>query len=146
MPGEAVFSGSVITGVAVQDSVVVAVGFNELEDGSGIVGHAWWSPSAGPWSQADIVGLTDAPSGIATPGGFLATGGLYGGCLSGLWSSTDGRAWSCDPPAAGFNWIEPTVVAAFDTVEIAPGAWFSGATPESTAPPESSAFFYRPLP
>ena len=147
VPGDATFGGASLTGVAVHGGVAVVVGATDNADLTGFLGQAWWSSSGGPWMRAAIEGVTDLPIVAATPDGFLATGGLTGGCLGGIWSSTDGRAWVCDAPAAGFDGLQPVVVAAADSIEVAITAWHGGNTPgiEATPPPGVGAIWYRLL-
>jgi hypothetical protein len=137
------FENASVTGLVVRDGVIVVVGFSDADDLSGFVGQAWWSASGEQWAGADFEGAAFAHSVTATPRGFLVTGGVSPGCLGGIYSSTDGRAWRCDAPVAGFNWLEPVAIASSDTVEVAIGEWFNGKTPEDPPPAETRAIWYR---
>jgi hypothetical protein len=146
--GDAIFADANLTAVAVHDDLAVVLGVTDTEDLGAFIGHAWWSSSGGPWSPGTIDGVIDFPAVTTTPTGFIATGGVDGGCPGGIWSSTAGRAWACDGPAAGFGGIDPVAVAASASVEIAIGAWFGGNTPgfEASAPPGVGRIWYRRLP
>jgi hypothetical protein len=56
-----------------------------------------------------------------TPDGFLAAGVSTGGCLGGLWASSDGRGWRCVALDPAFTGFDASAVAASATVEIAAG-------------------------
>lgn len=146
--GDAIFAYANLTAVAMHDGVAVVLGATESEADGALMGHAWWSSGGSPWSAGTIDGVTDYPTVNATQTGFIGTGGVDGVCAGGIWSSTDGRAWACDGPAAGFSGIHPVAVAASSTVEVAMGVWFGGNTPgfNATAPPGVGRFWYRSLP
>jgi hypothetical protein len=139
-----------MTGVAAGHGVVVAVG-NEGNGGAhGPAARAWWSTDGLTWAPADgdhflsggeiDVRLTSV---TVTPDGFLAAGFSTGGCLGGLWVSTDGRAWRCvalDPAFAGFR---PSAAAASSSVEVAVGLEASTNPPPAGFP---GAVWRRTLP
>ena len=117
-----------MAGITAAHGVVVAVGYEGNGGAHGPAARAWWSKDGLAWALADgdhflsggeiDVRLTSV---TVTPDGFLAAGFSSGGCVGGLWASSDGRAWRCvglDPAFAGFT---SYAVAASTSVEVAVG-------------------------
>jgi hypothetical protein len=96
--------------------------------------RAWWSAGGRTWSKATVDKAKDgqAFSVAATPDRFLATG-PSGGCLGGIWATTDGRAWQCEASDARFEGFGPYAAAASDAVEVAVGLTSSGEAPSGAA-------------
>lgn len=117
-----------MSGVTAAHGVVVAVGYEGNGGAHGPAARAWWSTDGLTWALADgdnflsggeiEVRLTSV---TVAPDGFLAAGFSSGGCVGGLWTSSDGRAWRCvalDPAFAGFT---NYAAAASTSVEVAVG-------------------------
>lgn len=132
------------SGVAVRDSVAVVVGGVWGQDSNGL--RFWWSPEGRTWSKGAVKNAEEGQmSGVtATPGGFLAVGGSIG-CLGGIWSSADGRAWRCEASNKNFQGFSPYAAAASDTVEVAVGLTDAG-WDENSGLGMPGAAWYRTLP
>jgi hypothetical protein len=118
------------TDVASRDGVTVVVG-NALGQDTCLPGtavpscpgaRAWLSANGTAWSKAAVAKAKDGQmfSVTLTPQGFLAVG-PSGGCLGGMWSSTDGRSWRCDASDSRFKGFGPYAAAASDAVVVAVG-------------------------
>jgi hypothetical protein len=131
------------SGVAVRDGVTVVVGSVLGQDSSGL--RFWWSPDGRTWSKGTVKKADEGQmTGVtATPDGFLAVGGSIG-CLGGIWSSTDGRAWRCEASNKKFQGFGPYAAAASDTVEVAVGLTDAG-WDENSGDGMPGAAWYRTL-
>ncbi len=115
--------GVTASAITTDGSRFVAVG-NVATQGDVGSALAWWSIDGMSWQQATgdrfLYGQLRAVTSV--PGGFLGTGPSGpDSCLGGIWSSVDGRAWSCiaaDPPFADFVAYG---AAASSTIEVVLG-------------------------
>jgi hypothetical protein len=134
--------GTDMTGVAAGHDLLVAVGTMAVSQGFGVSAVAWWSDDGRTWQRATGDRFLGGQlfSVTSTPEGFLATGPSgEPSCSGGIWSSADGRSWTCiasDPAFAGFC---PYAAAASLSVEVVVGL-FNG---ESPAP---GAIWWRGIP
>jgi hypothetical protein len=114
-----------MTGVAVDNGVVVAMGMDGPQGGGEDISvRAWWSLDDRTWSEGtgETFPTGQVFSVTSTPAGFLGTGPSGAdSCLGGIWESADGRTWSCvasDPSFAGFG---PYAAAASASAVVAVG-------------------------
>jgi hypothetical protein len=137
------------TGVAARDGGVVVVGSAYAQDvcAPGVAlrfcpgVRAWWSVDGKTWAKASVDKAKDGQAGrpVATIHGFLLSGWSTG-CLGGIWSSANGRAWRCEAAGKQFKLFVPKAFAVSATVEVAVGSDVDGEA-ESNAP--SGAIWYR---
>ena len=99
--------GALMAAVTVgSEGTLVAVGLVGSQERSSAL--AWWSTDGETWNSGDGDRFLNGQmfNVAATANGFLATGPSGAtSCLGGIWSSTDGRSWSCvaeDPAFADF--------------------------------------------
>jgi hypothetical protein len=125
-----------MAGVAAGEGIVVAVGFEGNGGGHGPSARAWWSTDGGTWANAEgeqfqSGGEVDVRLSqvIAAAAGFLAVGFSTGGCVGGIWASTDGRSWRCDAAASSFAGFSPSAAASSASVEVVVGL---GSAPPGT--------------
>lgn len=108
--------------IATDGSQFVAVGEGASQDLTTAV--AWWSDDGRTWQRATGDRF---PNGqlfqvASVPGGFLGTGPSGpDSCLGGIWSSADGRAWSCIAADPAFAEMAAADAAASPTVELVVG-------------------------
>jgi hypothetical protein len=135
---------SAATGVAVVDvDTVVVVGSAYAQDSCapGVKAElcpgarAWWSTDGKTWTRAPIdLPIDGQIFGVApAPAGLLAVG-PSGACLGGIWSSTDGTAWTCEATDPAFSGFGPYAAAASSTIEVAVGLTSAGQTSGSGLP------------
>jgi hypothetical protein len=124
--------------IATDGSHLVAVGEGASQDLTAAI--AWWSDDGRTWQRGtgERFQYGQLWQVASVPGGFLGAGPSGpDSCLGGIWSSTDGRAWSCiaaDPP---FDSSVATDAAASPTLELVVGY-----NPDGGA----SIFWTRPVP
>ncbi len=108
--------------IAFDGSHFVAVGEAASQDLTSAL--AWWSADGRTWQRATGERF---PNGqlwrvASVPGGFLGVGpSSSDSCLGGIWSSTDGQAWSCVASDPAFDGIATSDVAASPTLELVVG-------------------------
>jgi hypothetical protein len=108
--------------IATDGSHFAAVGEGASQDLTTAL--AWWSDDGRTWQRAtgERFQYGQLWQVASVPGGFLGAGPSGpDSCLGGIWSSADGRAWSCiaaDPP---FEDIVATDAAASPTLELVVG-------------------------
>ena len=138
-PGTDQTFGVAISGIAASGGRLVAVGSvaSQGDVGSAL---AWWSDDGRAWQRATgerfLYGQLWHVASV--PGGFIGAGPSGpDSCLGGIWSSADGKAWSCvaaDPP---FDNTVATDAAASPTLELVVGYDPSGG---------ASILWTRPVP
>jgi len=108
--------------IATDGSHLVAVGEGASQDLTTAV--AWWSDDGRTWQRATGERF---PTGqlfqvSSVPDGFLAVGPSgQDSCLGGIWSSPDGKAWSCIAADPAFDEVSDVDAAASATLELVVG-------------------------
>jgi len=139
------------TGVAAARGsiVVVAMAFDAGPGGAPIV-MAWRSSDGLAWRPATVDGGVEGQvfDVAATSSGFLATGPSgASSCLGGIWSSTDGTAWTCEATDPAFEGFGPYAAAGSPTADVAVGLTNVGCEDESACPNGlPGAIWWRPIP
>jgi hypothetical protein len=131
--GFAQTTGAQMTGVAAAGGTIVAVGDVFTQDVGGTA-LAWWSTDGRLWSRGKGQRFLGGQlfSVAAVPGGFLAVGPSGApSCVSGMWSSPDGRAWLCISGNPGLVGFGPYAAAASPDLVVVVGLQDTG---EDTAP------------
>jgi hypothetical protein len=137
-----------MTGVTAGNGIVVAIGMDAAslcQDACGRSVRAWWSTDGKTWTKGtgDSFAEGQAFSVNATPSGFIATGPSGSdSCNGGIWTSPDGRAWSCVASDAGFDGFAPYAAAGSPSVEVVVGL----GNGEGASDGEPGAAWWRPVP
>jgi hypothetical protein len=110
--------------VAYANGVAAAVGTEfPMRGNAPPTGRAWWSTDGAAWVEA--IGQAFAEGQLftiaGTPSGFLGSGTGSPDCRGGLWTSANGRSWTCTTAAPGYAGMTPYAAASSPTVEIVVG-------------------------
>lgn len=127
-------SGSGLSGtvydLAVMDSTLVAVGIDGGQDA--VRARAWWSSDGKKWHAASLDRAKNSQIfDVAATGSELLATGPSGGCPGGIWSSADGKEWTCVARGKRIGLFGPYAAAASATIEVAVGLTDEGWDEES---------------
>jgi len=114
--------GALMTGIAAAGGRLAAVGTVESQDDGSAL--AWISTDGLKWVRASSDSFASGQifHVAAVPNAFLATGPSGSdSCLGGIWSSTDGAAWSCVATDPAFTNFAAYAAAASSTTEVVVG-------------------------
>lgn len=120
-------AASIMASVASGSSgaVLVAVGTEfPIAGDKARTARAWWSADGITWVEAtgDRFEAGQLFQVAATSRGFLAGGpSAPPSCGGGVWSSADGRSWSCTSSASGYAGMTPYAAASSTTIEVVVG-------------------------
>jgi hypothetical protein len=138
------------TGVAAARGTVVVIAMAlDAGPGGAPVVMAWRSSDGITWMPATVEAAIGGQvfDVAATSSGFLATGPSGGSsCLGGIWSSTDGAAWTCDATDPAFEGFGPYAAAGSPTIEIAAGLTSFGCGEDGCPNGSPGAIWWRPIP
>jgi hypothetical protein len=115
--------GATMSGIATAGNRLVAVGTVASQDDVSSA-LAWWSDDGRTWQRGtgERFHYGQLWQVADVPGGFLGTGPSGpDSCLGGIWSSADGKAWSCVAADSTFDGSVAADATASPTVELVVG-------------------------
>jgi hypothetical protein len=132
-----------VGGLAWLGDTLVLVGSDNTQD-STQAGAYWSVGNLSSWHPADIEGARGSQMiGLSDRGPQLLAFGPSGGCPGGIWSTSDGRRWSCVARGDRIADFLPWAVASSSSVEVAAGIVNIN---DENAEKIPGAIWWRPVP